>query len=182
MFRIVAFAAVVAIATVACSQQTSGTATIAPGGVPDFRLTAYQGEGALGGPEVNFSQVLAKGKPVVLNFFAGQCPPCRAEMPDFQKVHEKFQDRVLILGLDIGPFVGLGSRDDGKKLLRELRITYPAATTFDSNVVRVYRVLGMPTTVFITPQGQLVKNHAGILVRSQMEQFVDELLRASTKS
>lgn len=46
---------------------------------PDFKLVAYQGDDVLGGHETTFSTVFNQGKPVVLNFFAGQCPPCQGE-------------------------------------------------------------------------------------------------------
>lgn len=146
---------------------------------PDFLIVAYQGVDALGGKEVRLSEVLARGKPVILNFWAGRCPPCRAEMSDFQKVYEAHQNQVLLFGLDVGPFVGLGSREDGQALLKELQITYPAGTTFDQEVVRAYKVLGMPTTVFITPDGRIVRSQTGILLQRQMDQMIAELLKAS---
>jgi thiol-disulfide isomerase/thioredoxin len=149
---------------------------------PDFEITVYQGADVLGGEKIMFSQLLAQGKPVVLNFWAGLCPPCRAEMPDLQKVHEEYQGPVLLFGLDVGPFVGLGSREDGQALLEELKVTYPAGTTFDANVVRDYQILGMPTTVFIKPNGEVVSNWAGLLTRDKMTDLVEELLAACSGS
>lgn len=67
----------------------SPKASISVGLVSDFKdfgIVAYQGEALLGGREVRFSKVFEQGKPVVLNFWAGLCPPCRAEMPWFQKL------------------------------------------------------------------------------------------------
>jgi thiol-disulfide isomerase/thioredoxin len=116
---------------------------------------------------------------VVLNFFAGLCPPCRAEMPDLQSVSAQYQGRVILFGLDIGPFVNLGSRKDGKALVRELGVTYPTGTTFDSKVVREYRVLGMPTTVFLTPDGKVFTTWTGLLTRGKMVELFEQLLKAS---
>ena len=73
----------------------------------DFEVTLYQGTEALGGSSVAFSEVLAEGKPVVLNFWAGLCPICRNELPDLQEAYETYGDRVLFVGVDVGPFVGL---------------------------------------------------------------------------
>jgi len=149
---------------------------------PDFAITVYQGADVLGGEKVRFSDLLAQGQPVVLNFWAGLCPPCRAEMPDLQEVYDEYQSRVLLFGLDVGPFVSLGSRENGRALLEELQVTYPAGTTFDANVVREYHILGMPTTLFIKPNGEVIRNWAGLLNKQKMEELVEELLAASTQS
>jgi hypothetical protein len=101
-------------------------------------------------------------------------------MPDLQEVHEGYGDRILLFGLDVGPFVGLNSREDGQALLEELQITYPAGTTFDANVVRDYQILGMPTTVFIKPDGVVIRNWAGLLNKQKLEELVEELLAASS--
>ena len=119
--------------------------------VGDFEIVAYQTGAGLTGERMQFSAVLDQGKPVVLNFWAGLCPPCRAEMPEFQEVYDEYQDRIVMLGIDLGPFTGLGSSDQGRALLNELGVSYPAGTTEDADVVARFQVLGMPTTLFVTP-------------------------------
>lgn len=145
---------------------------------PDIDITLYQGQDVLGSNRIALSQLWER-KPVVLNFWAGFCPPCRAEMPDFQRVYAARKDKFILIGVDIGPFIGLGSREDGKALLRELKVSFPAGTTFDVRTVRNYQVLGMPTTVFITPQGRILRKYTGLLTREQMDAFLNELLKAS---
>jgi len=151
---------------------TEGSLTAAP----DFQVTVYQGEEILGGKEINFSELLAQGRPVVLNFWAGLCPPCRAEMADLQRFYDEFQDQVYLIGIDIGPFTGLGSRDDGRALLEKLKVTYPAGTTEDTSVVGKYEVLGMPTTVFIDSQGRIYEKWTGILNRDILVRVTKEML------
>jgi thiol-disulfide isomerase/thioredoxin len=149
---------------------------------PDFAITVDQGADVLGGEKVRFSDLLAQGQPIVLNFWAGLCPPCRAEMPDLQEMYDEYQGRVLLFGLDVGSFVSLGSTEDGRALLEELKVTYPAGTTFEPKVVREYQILGMPTTLFIKPNGEVIRNWAGLLNKQKMEELVEELLAASTQS
>jgi len=148
---------------------------------PDFQIVAYQGEDLLGGKEVKFSQLFRHRQPVVLNFWAGLCPPCRAEMPDLQQASQEYKDRVLLFGLDVGPFVALGSREDGKALLKELQVTYPVGTTFDAEVVRKYQILGRPTTVFTKPDRKIVRTWTGVLTKKKLAELVEELLAASDK-
>ncbi len=150
--------------------------------VTDFPITVYQGAGYQNGDEVMFAELLADGKPVVLNFWAGLCPPCRLEMPDLQTVSDNYQDRVLLFGLDVGPFTGLGTNEDARKLLKELAITYPAGTTEDPNVVREYQILGMPTTYFITPDGEIYETWTGLLTEEKLTELVEGLLAASESS
>ncbi len=148
---------------------------------PDIDIALYQGRDVVGGDRVALSQLWERG-PVVLNFWAGLCPPCRAEMPDFQRVYDGRRDRFILIGVDIGPYIGLGSREDAKALLRDLRITYPAGTALDARTVRNYQLLGMPTTVFITPQGRVLRKHTGLLTQEQMNGYVTELLEASRRT
>lgn len=148
------------------------------GRAPDFKVSVYQGDDVLGGRELKFSELLGK-QPIVLNFWAGLCPPCRAEMPDLQAMYNQNQDRLLLLGLDVGPFVGLGSREDGRRLLDELKVTFPTATTLDAQVVRDYKLVGMPTTYFIKPDGTIHRQWTGLLNKKKLDELVNELLAAS---
>lgn len=170
---------------VACTSAVADSDQFAAGesALPfDFQIAAYQGADEIGGQEVNLSDILAQGKPVVLNFWAGLCPPCRLEMPDLQAVHDEFGDQIVLLGLDVGPFTALGSREEGQALLQELGVTYPAGTTFDAQVVREYQITGMPSTFFITPNGEAVRKWTGLLTEAKMIELVEELIEASHES
>jgi cytochrome c-type biogenesis protein len=167
--------------THAGESEQSNELTIDRQGLPaDIEITVYQGEVLQKGQVITLSEILSDGKPVVLNFWAGLCPPCRAEMPDLQEVYEEYQDRIVLFGLDVGPFTALGTREDGQALLQELGITYPAGTTFEAGVIRSYEILGMPTTFFITPEGEVFEEWTGILTSEKMGELVDELLAASS--
>ena len=147
---------------------------------PDFALTLYQGQGELGGTDLQVSNILAQGKPLILNFWAGLCPPCRAEMPDFEAVYMASKSQITLVGIDVGRFVGLGTVEQGKSLAAELGVTYPLATAKDATVLADYKVLGMPTTVFVTPDGMIQRVWAGLLNEETMLELVDELIEASS--
>ena len=137
---------------------------------PNFSFTLFQGGQELGGEKLNLSDL--HGKPVVLNFWAGLCPPCRAEMPDLQGFYDDTKDDVTLVGIDIGQFMGLGSKRDAENLLKELNITYPAGFTSERGIVRDYKVLGRPTTVFINPDGTIFERWTGALNRDILEQKI----------
>lgn len=140
-----------------------------------FEVIAYQGEELLGGSEFTFNSVLAQGKPVVLNFWAAQCPPCLTEMPWYEAAWQEHGDSVLMVGVDVGPFTGLGSNEQGAELLDELEITYPAAYAVDNEPLRLYNVTNMPFTVVFDADGQIVDDHAGILVEQQIDDLFTQL-------
>ena len=147
---------------------------------PDFGIVAYQGDDLLGGHETTFANVFAHGKPVVLNFWAGLCPPCRAEMPAFQRVADEYAGKVIFVGVDVGPYIGLGSQDDARRLLDELGIQYPAAYAADASPLQLYAVLGMPTTLFLTADGRLVHKQSGLLLETQLRARVEALATGSS--
>ena len=128
---------------------------------PSFTFTLFQGQDILGDGQL--TPVDLQGKPLVINFWAGLCPPCRAELPDFQEFYEEFGDRVNLVGVDLGQFTGLGSLQDAKGLLEELDVTYPAASTDDNSVMQAYRILGLPATTFIAADGSIFKHWQGAL-------------------
>ena len=169
---------IVACGGVASSGDDGTSGEISTAGLdpaPDFQISLYQGQDVLGATELTLSDL--RGKPLVLNFWAGLCPPCRLEMPDLQEFHDEYGDRVNLLGLDVGPFlIGLGSREDGKELLEELDISYPAGTTLDEMVVREYEILGMPTTFFITTDGKIFRKWTGILNKDKMVEITEDML------
>ncbi len=146
----------------------------------DFSLVAYQGEAELGGKQSKFSKVFEQGKPVVLNFWAGNCPSCSVEMPGFQKVSSEFSGKVIFVGLDVGPFTGLGTHDDAVTLARQLGIRYPLAYAVDASPLEIYKVQGMPTTIFLDAKGQVVARVTGILSDGQLRHEIQQKLLAPT--
>ncbi len=146
---------------------------------PDFTWEHYAPSDSLGAMSMTLTEILAIGKPVVLNFWAGLCPPCRREMPEFQEAYDEFKDRVILFGVDVGPFVNLGSTEDAVNLMSELGVTYPLGTTFNNKILIEYRILGMPATVFITPRGTVVRTWNGVLDKNGLLDLVAELEEAS---
>lgn len=143
----------------------------------DLRVSMYQGVAEVGGArEINISRL--RSGPVVLNFWAALCPPCRAEMPGFQQFYNEFQDDVTLLGVDIGPFTGFGdgSHTEAERLLRDLGVTYPAGFTTDSSAPRRFRITAMPTTIFINSDGEIFEQRSGALSPGDLARFTNAML------
>ena len=111
-----------------------------------------------------------RGKPVVLNFWASWCVPCRREMPAFQAVAEKLEDKVAFVGVN-----HQDSRRAGLDLLKETGVRYPSGYDPAGKVAAAYGLLGMPTTVFISPDGKIVERRSGEISRRELEDVLKRL-------
>lgn len=164
----------------ACGAPASPTSPATKASGPgDFSLVAYQGEDVFGGKQSHFARVFDQGKPVVLNFWAGNCPSCQVEMPGFEKVSSGFARKVIVVGIDVGPFTGLGTHEDAVKLYTQLGIHYPLAYAVDASPMQLFTVEGMPTTVFLTAKGQVVDRVTGILTEDQLRSEIQQKLLAT---
>ena len=153
----------------------SATVAVPAFAAPNFSITMFQGQQQVGGDDVGLHQLLGD-MPVVVNFWAGLCPPCRAEMPDLQAYYEEFDGRSLLVGVDIGQFTGLGTIQQGQDLLDDLGVTYPAGFTNDAKVISDYRVLGMPSTIFIDANGDIFDSWTGALNTEVLREKTLEML------
>lgn len=146
------------------------------GSATAFTFDVYQGEEILGGSKVEFTDLLEDGKPIVLNFWAGDCPPCRAEMPALQRVYEQHEDDIIFVGLDVGIFTGLGTRESGLRLLEELNVTYPAGAPPNRTPMVNFSVRSMPTTLFFGADGQIFRRWDGGISERDMNEIVEAMV------
>ncbi len=110
-----------------------------------------------------------QGEPLIVNFFASWCGPCRAEMPDFEQVHMARQDEVVFLGIS-------HDLDQGtwKALVEETGVTFETVFQPQQELYTALDAKGMPTTVFFSPTGEVVYQHTGLLTDDRLEELIDE--------
>ena len=166
---VVAGALVVAAAAVVAVAAKPGRAPVVTKGsgraAPTFDVPALAGDG-------HIRLAAFRGRPVVLNFWASWCVPCRREMPAFQAVHERMGDRVAFVGMN-----NQDSRHDALNLLRETGVRYPSGYDPEGKVARAYRLIGMPTTVFVSADGRVVGTRTGELSRARLEEAIADVFR-----
>lgn len=164
---------------VAPGSRAGRNAAQSPPAVPDFAMVAYQGQAVLGGDDVRLSELIGTGTPTVVNFWASACPPCREEMPGFQRVYDELGTRFTLVGVDVGPFVGLGTRAGAEAFLADYDIDYPAAFAVDDASVRAYDIFSMPMTLFFDGTGRIVSRHTGYLSEARFRGAIEGLLAAA---
>lgn len=135
---------------------------------PDFTLRDVDGR------EVSLSDF--RGQVVVLNFWASWCPSCRAEAQDFGAFARAYRARNVVV-------VGVNLREDTETVRAFAAangMDYPLLLDVDGSVAQRYGVVGIPTTVFIDPIGEMRARHVGILNAQQLADYVQPLLEGTS--
>jgi peroxiredoxin len=132
---------------------------------PDFELTLIDGSVVRLGD--------FKGKPVWINFWASWCPPCRAENPDIQEVYNRHKDADgLVL---LAPAIGEG-RGSVADYMERADLSYPVGTDSDTQIAADYRVLGIPTHIFIDRDGIIAEIRVGAMSEKTMEKKIAKII------
>ena len=121
-----------------------------------------------------------KGKTIFMNFWATWCPPCRAEMPDIQKLYESYQKEedpeVVILGI-AGPGYGQEkSEDEVKQFLTDNGYTYPVLMDNGGSLFEQYGIYSFPTTFMITKEGKIFGYVSGQLSEEIMKNIIAQTI------
>jgi len=130
---------------------------------PDFQLKDLAGK--------DLSLASAKGKTILLNFWATWCGPCRAEIPSLIELQNRYKDRLQIIGLadDDDP-------DAVKQVVESEGINFPVAMVTDQIRIDYGGVSALPTAFIINTEGRIVQKHVGLFNPALYETEVRALL------
>lgn len=131
---------------------------------PDFSLTTLDNE------TVKLSQF--RGKPVLINFWATWCPPCREELPLLVKTHQANKDRLVILGVDMDKAEDTGIVRDR---VREVGIEYLTLLDPKNEVTNRYQVRAYPTTLFLDKNGVIQRITVGQLTEDTLKAALERI-------
>jgi thiol-disulfide isomerase/thioredoxin len=145
------------------SSQTSKTSA------PDFTVQDTNGN--------NVSLSDFKGKPVVLNFWASWCPPCKAEMPDYEKMYQQYSSKgVVFMMVNMTD----GSRETtatAKQFLKDSNYTFPAYLDVKSNAANTYGISSIPDSIFIDKDGNVVNSYEGMIDAATMKKNIEAIIK-----
>ena len=134
---------------------------------PDFTVLDTDGQ------EVRLSDM--QGTPVVLNFWASWCPPCKSEMPDFEEASKTYEGKVAFMMVNMTDG-GRETVDTAKAYIEEQGYTFPVYFDTQQEAAAGYGVVSIPTTYFIDAQGGVVAYGQGALDQSALEQGIGMIL------
>ncbi len=135
---------------------------------PDF--TAYDGSGSA----VSLSDF--RGKPVILNFWASWCGPCKSEMPEFQSAFETYGEQIHFVMVDMVDGYQ-ETQEKGQALIDSSGYTFPVYFDTDMDAAITYGVTAIPATYFLDENGYLVTAARGALNAETLQQGIGLLLK-----
>ncbi len=116
---------------------------------PRFALPLLSG-GTLSSEEL-------EGSPVVLNFFASWCAPCREEAPRLEAAWRSYRDEgLMVVGVDVND-----TEEDVRRFVRDFDITYPIVRDEDDHLSNELEIPGLPQTLFIDRDWELLEVASG---------------------
>ncbi|MBC3898692.1 redoxin domain-containing protein [Acetobacterium malicum] len=134
---------------------------------PDFTVTDEAGN------PVKLSDF--RGKPIVLNFWASWCPPCKSEMPHFNKLYSEKKDDVVFLMVD---YVD-GERETtetGLQYVRDQGFDFPIYFDTEQEAAKAYEVTSIPATFFINTDGKIVTSFQGAIDETSLNEDIQLIL------
>ncbi len=136
---------------------------------PDFTVLDADGN------EVTLADKLAEGKPVVLNFWATWCGPCKSELPAFDKAAAEYADRVTFMFLNLTD--GYQETVDGvKAFMEENGYTFPVYFDTEYSAAAPYGASSIPLTYFVTSDGAVVGGYMGAMAEDVLYDYLGQLL------
>jgi cytochrome c biogenesis protein CcmG/thiol:disulfide interchange protein DsbE len=146
------------------AQGTVGEVKLSARPAPGFTIPLMDG--------TPFDLAAAKGKPVLINFWASWCIPCEDEAATLEKASRQYGDRVTFIGVNVQDTDG-----NARDFLRRFGVTYPNGMDTTGAVAVDYGMSGVPESYFVDRNGQMTRKWQGPLDDDRLKSYLDELLR-----
>lgn len=130
---------------------------------PDF--TVYDADGKA------YKLSDMKGKPVVLNFWASWCPPCKSEMPDFDEVCKEYEGKVTFMMVNLTDGQN-ETVESARNFIHMMEYSFPVYYDTDMDATTQYGIQSIPTTFFIDAEGNLVAYYPGAMSGETLKQGI----------
>ena len=119
-----------------------------------------------------------KGQWVLVNYWGTRCPPCRAEVPALNKIVRKYRGKAKVIGIELMS----STNHDIRSFMSENGMRFTIAGTQRSVINPLGRVRSLPTTFIVSPEGKLVKTHAGVLTERSVRPYLNRATPPSKKN
>ncbi len=122
-----------------------------------------------------------RGHPLIIDFWATWCPPCRKQLPELKKIYQRYRSRgLMVLGVACDSIKGDGP-EAVTEFVREYKLDYPILIGTDE-VVDGFDVQGIPATFFVTRQGRVLARMDGAGANGELSDATKNLLAADRRA
>jgi cytochrome c biogenesis protein CcmG, thiol:disulfide interchange protein DsbE len=138
---------------------------------PDFTLERLDEEG-----ELTLSSL--RGKPVLVNFWASWCHPCKEEAPILEEVWQRYRERgLVVVGVDMQDL-----RSEGREFVSENGLTFPTVFDGPGKLYETYQLVGLPETFVVDREGRLVDAIVGDVTSEEARARLDDAVARALES
>ena len=114
-----------------------------------------------------------RGKPVIVNFWATECPGCVNEIPLLVSMYKKYSTQELVI---IGVAMGYDPESQVREMVRQKNMNYPIVLDSNDNLLKAFNVKVTPTTIFIGKDGKVYKRKLGEMSHTELETTIKSLI------
>ena len=125
------------------------------------------------GNQINLTDL--KGKPLIINFWATWCPPCKEEMPIFQSAYKKYKDKVQFIMINATDSKPFETSKHAKEYLDEQGIDLPVYFDQNFQAQTTYAVTSLPSTLIINSDGMIEYALRGPMTQDALEEVLSKI-------
>ena len=134
---------------------------------PDFFVENTEGD------TIRLGDVL--DAPIIVNFWASWCPPCREELPYFESAYQEYRDQIRFMMVDLADGYQ-ETQADAEAFVAEKGYTFPVYFDTTGNTVTAYGLSAIPVTAAISGQGELLRLQVGGMSEESLQSMIELLL------
>lgn len=137
---------------------------------PDFTVTDMDGN------SVSLSDKF--GKPIIVNFWASWCPPCKSEMPDFEEAFKEYGDEITFMMVNMTG--GRETVESAKSFIEKSTYSFPVYFDTEYQAAMTYGVSSIPQTIFIDKDGNLTAYAQGMIDKNALDTGIGMIYNTNT--
>ncbi|UVI33442.1 TlpA family protein disulfide reductase [Paenibacillus spongiae] len=116
------------------------------------------------------------GKPVLINFWASWCGPCRVEAPDLVRFYKKYKDEFEIYAVNL---TADDSLEGAISFAEEFQFNFPVLLDENGAVSKLYKIKSIPTSYFVDSKGEIIHVTTGVVSPKTLENLIQRMIEAS---
>ncbi len=163
-FKTISLVLLILMAIHGCTEKKEDAPRAEPREAQEFSIELF--DGAI------FRLSEHRGSPIVLNFWASWCGPCKKEAPELEKAFKRYSPKgVVFLAIAVQD-----TEEDARRFIKEHGLTLPTGLDKDQSIAELYGIMGVPTTFIMDREGMIVYTHLGAVTEELLEDELEKLL------